>query len=149
MLLQDQGGMGGMGGVAVRRSHLTAVAVVPVGRGFDPRLGYFMWVELFVGSRHVSRPVKNKKNRSNIPIFNERWKHELRKSNKTLSNHGPWINNWNNQIRMIFFQLVWNFSISEPTDFNSLKFFFSVFLCISYDISVLQCVRPDWLQITW
>jgi hypothetical protein len=30
--------MGGMGGVAVRRSPLTAV--VPVGRGFDPRLGY-------------------------------------------------------------------------------------------------------------
>jgi hypothetical protein len=30
--------VGGMGGVAVRCSHLTAV--VPVGRGFDLRLGY-------------------------------------------------------------------------------------------------------------
>jgi hypothetical protein len=37
-----------LGGVAVLRSPLTAV--VQMGRGADPRLGYFMWVELFVGS---------------------------------------------------------------------------------------------------
>jgi hypothetical protein len=37
---KDSDDLGSMGLVAVIRSPLTAV--VPVGRGFDPRLGYFM-----------------------------------------------------------------------------------------------------------
>jgi hypothetical protein len=37
-----------LGGVVV--IHLALTAVVPMCRGFDPPLKYFMWLELFVGS---------------------------------------------------------------------------------------------------
>jgi hypothetical protein len=42
--------MGSMGGVTVIRS---LAAVAPMGRGFDPRLGYFMLVEFVFDSLRV------------------------------------------------------------------------------------------------